>query len=305
MAAILEARGISKDFPGVRALDNVSFILEESQIHALCGENGAGKSTFINVLSGYFPSSSHAGQILVGGQVKTFSTIREAEEAGIAVIHQELNLFPELSAAENIFMGHEIARGGILDWNEMYSQTGEWIRRLKLGDVRPRTKVKDLGIGKQQLIEIARVLRLPHMKILILDEPTASLTDSETELSWISSASFRRDGIACIYISHKIEEVLEIADRVTVLRDGRTVGGGDIGDAQPQGHRADDGGPRDHRVLPKGTPRRHERVRPGGEGLPPGRPSHGQGRSCATPRSACTAARSWACSASSEPAARS
>ena len=229
MAAILEARGISKDFPGVRALDNVSFSLEESQIHALCGENGAGKSTLINVLSGYFPSSSHSGQILVGGQVKTFSTIREAEEAGIAVIHQELNLFPELSAAENIFMGHEIARAGILDWNEMYSQTGDWIRRLKLGDVQPGTKVKDLGIGKQQLIEIARVLRLPHMKILILDEPTASLTDSETELLLDILRQLRRDGIACIYISHKIEEVLKIADRVTVLRDGKTVGGGDIG----------------------------------------------------------------------------
>jgi D-xylose transport system ATP-binding protein len=230
MAAILEARRISKDFPGVRALDDVSFSLEESQIHALCGENGAGKSTFINVLSGYFPSSSHSGEILVGGRVKTFSTIREAEEAGIAVIHQELNLFPELSAAENIFMGHEIARHGILDWSEMYSQTGEWIRRLKLGDVQPGTKVKDLGIGKQQLIEIARVLRLPHMKILILDEPTASLTETETDLLLDILRQLRRDGIACIYISHKIEEVMKIADRVTVLRDGRTVGGGDIGE---------------------------------------------------------------------------
>ena len=228
MGAILEARNITKDFPGVRALDNVSFQLEESQIHALCGENGAGKSTFINVLSGYFPSSSHAGQILVGGVMKSFATIREAEAAGLAVIHQELNLFPELSAAENIFMGHEIARGGILDWNEMYSQTGEWIRKLKLGDVYPTTKVKDLGIGKQQLIEIARVLRLPHMRILILDEPTASLTESETALLLDILRQLRREGIACIYISHKIEEVMKIADRVTVLRDGKTVGGGDI-----------------------------------------------------------------------------
>lgn len=228
MCAILEARNITKDFPGVRALDSVSFTLEERQIHALCGENGAGKSTFINVLSGYFPSFSYSGEISIGGQRKSFSTITEAEQAGIAVIHQELNLFPELSAAENIFMGHEIAHSGILDWNEMYSQTDDWIRRLKLEAVEPTTKVRNLGIGKQQLIEIARVLRLPHMRILILDEPTASLTESETELLLDILRQLQRDGIACIYISHKIEEVMQIADCVTVLRDGKTVGGGPI-----------------------------------------------------------------------------
>jgi D-xylose transport system ATP-binding protein len=228
MNAILEARTITKDFPGVRALDGVSFELQESQIHALCGENGAGKSTFINVLSGYFPSHSYTGEIIVRGQKKTFTTINEAEAAGIAVIHQELNLFPELSAAENIFMGHEIARHGILDWNEMYSQASDWIKKLKLGDVQPTTKVKELGIGKQQLIEIARVLRLPHMKMLILDEPTASLTDSETDLLLGILRELKREGIACIYISHKIDEVMEIADCVTVLRDGKAVGGGDI-----------------------------------------------------------------------------
>ena len=230
MGAILEAINITKDFPGVRALDNVSFSLQESQIHALCGENGAGKSTFINVLSGYFPSSSHNGEILVGGKRRTFTTIREAEEAGIAVIHQELNLFSELNVTENIFMGHEIARRGILDWNEMYEQATQWIARLKLGDVQPTTLVKDLGIGKQQLIEIARVLRLPHIRILILDEPTASLTDTETDLLLEILRTLRREGIASIYISHKIEEVMRIADCVTVLRDGKTVGGGNIRD---------------------------------------------------------------------------
>ena len=228
MSAILEARDITKDFPGVRALDGVSFTLEESQIHALCGENGAGKSTFINVLSGYFPSSSYMGEIRVRDQKKTFSTISEAGAAGIGVIHQELNLFPELSVTENIFMGHEIARAGNLDWNEMYSQTSDWITKLKLDDVRPTTKVKELGIGKQQLIEIARVLRLPHMKILILDEPTASLTETETDLLLGILRELKRDGIASIYISHKINEVMKIADYVTVLRDGKTVGGGDI-----------------------------------------------------------------------------
>jgi D-xylose transport system ATP-binding protein len=230
MGVILETRNITKDFPGVRALDGVSFALDEGQIHALCGENGAGKSTFINVVSGYFPSFSYSGQILIRGQKKSFSTIGEAEQAGIAVIHQELNLFPELSAAENIFMGHEIARGGVLDWNEIYSQTGDWIRKLKLDAVEPTTKVKTLGIGKQQLIEIARVLRLPHMKMLILDEPTASLTESETELLLDILRQLRSEGIACIYISHKIDEVMRIADRVTVLRDGKSVGGGGIGE---------------------------------------------------------------------------
>ena len=230
MAAILEARNITKDFPGVRALHNVSFFLEDRQIHALCGENGAGKSTFINVLSGYFPSSSYGGEIRVRGEKKSFSTINEAEAAGIAVIHQELNLFPELSVAENIFMGHEVARAGILDWNEMYSRAAEWIGKLRLDGVLPTTRVKDLGIGKQQLIEIARVLRLPHMKMLILDEPTASLTDAETDLLLDILRQLKREGIACIYISHKIDEVMEIADHVTVLRDGKTVGGGPIGE---------------------------------------------------------------------------
>jgi D-xylose transport system ATP-binding protein len=228
MNAILDARGITKDFPGVRALDDVSFSLQQGQIHALCGENGAGKSTFINVLSGFFPSSSYRGEILINDTPQAFSSIREAEEAGIAVIHQELSLFPELSAAENIFLGHEIAHRGILDWNEMYSQTHEWLTRLKLEDVLPTTRVKELGVGKQQLIEIARVLRLPQMKILILDEPTASLTEAETELLLDILRRLRGDGMACIYISHKIEEVMRIADYVTVLRDGTTVGGGDI-----------------------------------------------------------------------------
>ncbi|MGA2381496.1 MAG: ATP-binding cassette domain-containing protein [Spirochaetia bacterium] len=262
MDTILEARNITKDFPGVRALDNVRFSLSEGQIHALCGENGAGKSTFINILSGFFPAASYQGEILLGGARRAFSTIREAEEAGIAVIHQELSLFTELSAAENIFMGHEIARRGILDWNEMYAQTSAWIGKLKLGDVRPTTRVKDLGIGKQQLIEIARVLRLPNMKILILDEPTASLTEAETELLLEILRQLRSEGIACIYISHKIDEVMTIADHVTVLRDGKTVGGGPIGSMSkkdivrlmvgreitefyPKEHHADPG----HRVL--------------------------------------------------------
>jgi len=228
LEAILEARNITKDFPGVRALEDVTFTLRERQIHALCGENGAGKSTLINILSGYFPSSSYTGEIYVNERKQTFNTILEAEEAGIGVIHQELNLFGELSVTENIFLGHEIARSGILDWNSMYSQTGEWIRRLKLEGVQPTTRVKDLGVGKQQLIEIARALRLQNMKMLILDEPTASLTEKEVEILLDILRQLKREGIACIYISHKIDEVMEIADCVTVLRDGKTAGSGEI-----------------------------------------------------------------------------
>ena len=144
---ILEARDITKDFPGVRALDGVSFVLRRGEIHALCGENGAGKSTLINVLSGFHPAGSYSGEIFLDGQSQSFTTIREAQQAGIAVIHQELSLFPELTVTENIFVGHELQRGGILDRNRMFAEAVEWIARLKLEDVVPTTRVKDLGVG--------------------------------------------------------------------------------------------------------------------------------------------------------------
>lgn len=228
MTTILEARNIVKEFPGVRALDKVSFSLEEKQIHALCGENGAGKSTLINVLSGFFPAHSYDGDIIIKGKKVLFKTIREASEAGIAVIHQELNLFNELSVTENIFMGNEIHKNGILDWEEMYAQTDQWLKKLKVEGVSSRTKIGELGVGKQQLVEIARVLRLSDIKVLILDEPTASLTETDTEILLDFLRDLREQGTSCIYISHKIDEVMEIADYVTVLRDGKSVGGSDI-----------------------------------------------------------------------------
>jgi len=228
METVLEARNITKDFPGVRALDNVSFSLMPKQIHALCGENGAGKSTLINVLSGFFPRSTYKGDLLMGDKVVSFKTISDAENMGIAVIHQELNLFNELTVTENLFLGHEIHSHGVLDWNEMYTQTNEWIKRLKLDGVGPKSRLGDLGVGKQQLIEIARALRLQDVRALILDEPTAALTENETEILLDILRDLRNGGTSIIYVSHKLDEVMEIADYVTVFRDGATVGGDEI-----------------------------------------------------------------------------
>lgn len=228
MSIVLEAFNITKDFPGVRALDTVNFKLEENQIHALCGENGAGKSTLINVLSGFFPTGSFQGDIILEDKKVCFKTIKDALDSGIAVIHQELNLFSELSVTENLFIGNEIHKNGLIDWNEMYSQTEKWLDRLGLNDVGCRSKIGELGVGKQQLIEIAKVMRLSKIKVLILDEPTASLTTKDTLFLLDFLRKLKQSGTSCIYISHKIEEVMQIADYVTVLRDGKTVGGGAI-----------------------------------------------------------------------------
>lgn len=221
---LLETKNIIKDFPGVRALDNVSFQVRKNEIHALCGENGAGKSTLIKVLSGVYPAGNYQGEIFVDGEKKEFENIHQAEENGIAVIHQELTLFEELNVAENIFMGNEIAKNGYIDWNEMYDQTNKWIKKMKLEGVKPTTKVGELGVGKQQLIEIAKALS-KNSRLLILDEPTASLTDSEVDLLMEILRDLKSEGVTCIYISHKLNEVFEIADYISVLRDGEYING--------------------------------------------------------------------------------
>ncbi|MBM7555657.1 xylose ABC transporter ATP-binding protein [Halanaerobacter jeridensis] len=223
MEYILETKDIIKDFPGVRALDHVSFQVEEGEIHSLCGENGAGKSTLIKVLSGVHPYKSYEGQVLLKGTEQKFSNINEAEEQRIAVIHQELTVFEDLNVTENIFMGNEIETNGIIDWDLMYKKAEKWINKLKLENVNPRTKVKSLGMGKQQLIEIAKAL-VKDAEILILDEPTDSLTDSETEILFDILNDLRDEGVTCIYITHKLDEVFELCDSVTVLRDGESVG---------------------------------------------------------------------------------
>ena len=227
---VLQAGNITKEFPGVKALNNVSFELQEGQIHALCGENGAGKSTLINVLSGVFPRGSYDGKIMMDGEEVHFETVRDASSHGIAVIHQELSLFNELTVKENMFINNELKGRLFLDEDKMHIECLEWLKRIRMEDVHPETQIKKLGVGNQQLIEIARVLRQSNVRVLILDEPTAALTETETKILLEILRELRDSGMAIAYISHKLTEVMQLADYVTVLRDGESVGGKAIAD---------------------------------------------------------------------------
>jgi D-xylose transport system ATP-binding protein len=218
---LLEMRNIVKEFPGVRALDGVSFTLDVGEFHALVGENGAGKSTLMKVLSGVYPHGSYEGDILIEDSVRQFYNVRDAESAGIAIIFQELSLVKELTVGENIFLGMAPSRFGVIDWSELYHRAGKLLRDLNL-DIDPRTLVGDLGIGQQQLVEIAKALS-KNARILVLDEPTAALTESEVETLFTILEKLRSRGVGMIYISHKLDEVFRMSDRITVLRDGRTV----------------------------------------------------------------------------------
>ena len=220
--ALLEMRQITKEFPGVKALDGVTFDLHESEFHALVGENGAGKSTLMKVLSGVYPFGTYGGDIAVEGEVRQFQNIRQAEEAGIAIIFQELSLVKELTVAENIFLGKEPNRFGVINWAEIYQKSSQLLKDLNL-PLNPRTKVGNLGIGQQQLVEIAKALS-QKAKILVLDEPTAALTESEVETLFTILKDLKSRGVGMIYISHKLDEVFMMSDRITVLRDGKTVG---------------------------------------------------------------------------------
>ncbi|PZN10773.1 MAG: xylose ABC transporter ATP-binding protein [Bacillota bacterium] len=219
----LEMRGITKEFPGVRALDNVTFQVRKGEIHALLGENGAGKSTLMKVLSGVYPAGTFTGEIIVDGRPRQFRSVKDAEEAGIAIIHQEFALVKSMTVGENIFLGREPTRSGVIDWDRVYTEASRWLAEVGLDNVNPRARIEDLGVGQQQLVEIAKALS-KRMEILVLDEPTAALTESETETLLQLLQDLRSRGVTCIYISHKLEEVFRIADRITVLRDGRTVG---------------------------------------------------------------------------------
>jgi D-xylose transport system ATP-binding protein len=214
-------RGISKRFPGVRALDAVSFDLHAGEIHALVGENGAGKSTLMNVLGGVYPHGTYEGDIVVRGEIARFGSVRAAEDAGIAVVHQELSLISEFSIAENVFLGREPRRFGVIDRETLYSRAQRVLDELQIG-LDPHVPVGHLGIGQQHLVEIAKALAR-DARILVLDEPTAALTDSEGEVLFAILERLRAGGAGIVYISHKVGEVLRLADRVTVLRDGRTV----------------------------------------------------------------------------------
>lgn len=218
---ILEMRQITKEFPGVRALDNVTFSVKRGEIHCLVGENGAGKSTLMKVLSGVYPYGTYSGEILIDGQPQRFNSIADSERAGIGIIYQELALVPEMTVYENIFLGHEINHNGLIDWNETIHRADLMLRKVRL-TVNPATKIRDLGVGKQQLVEIAKVLSR-DVKILILDEPTAALNENDSENLLQLLRELRDHGVTCILISHKLKEVLSVADTVTVLRDGKTV----------------------------------------------------------------------------------
>ncbi|RDH95117.1 multiple monosaccharide ABC transporter ATP-binding protein [Caldimonas thermodepolymerans] len=220
-APILEMRGIRKTFPGVVALDNVNLRVRAGEIHALVGENGAGKSTLMKVLSGVYPYGSYEGSIVFDGQERRFSGIADSEAAGVIIIHQELALVPSLSIAENIFLGNEQARRGVIDEVATYRRTQELLAKVGLKES-PRTLVTHLGVGQQQLVEIAKALA-KRVRLLILDEPTASLNESDSQALLSLLLEFKRQGITSILISHKLHEISRVADAITVLRDGSTV----------------------------------------------------------------------------------
>ena len=219
---ILEMRGISKSFGAVKALSDVSFTVREGEIHALVGENGAGKSTLMKVLSGVYPHGSYEGSILFDGQERQFRDINDSEALGIIIIHQELALIPLMSIAENIFLSNPPSRFGVIDRSAVHERTKALLAKVGL-DEAPDTLITNIGVGKQQLVEIAKALS-KDVRLLILDEPTASLNERDSAALLELLKEFRAHGITSILISHKLNEISAVADRITVLRDGHTVG---------------------------------------------------------------------------------
>lgn len=222
MPYLLEMKDITKQFGVVKAVDNISLTLEAGQVLSLCGENGSGKSTLMKVLCGIYPTGSYQGSIIFSGEALQAKSIRETEQKGIAIIHQELALVKQMSVLENMFLGSEWGRFGIMDYDAMYLRCQRMLAQVKLV-VDPHTPVSELGLGQQQLVEIAKALN-KQVRLLVLDEPTASLTESETAILLDIIRDLRNHGIACIYISHKLNEVKEISDHICVIRDGRHIG---------------------------------------------------------------------------------
>jgi putative multiple sugar transport system ATP-binding protein len=214
-------RGITKTFPGVNALDNVNLAVRAGEIHAIVGENGAGKSTLMKVLSGVIPFGTYSGEIHYQGVERRFKDIADSERVGIIIIHQELALVPLLSIAENLFLGNETAKHGVIDWGIAFSRTRDLLQKVGLRES-PSTLITNLGVGKQQLVEIAKALA-KDVKLLILDEPTASLNESDSDALLALLVELKSHGISCILISHKLNEISKVADTITILRDGATV----------------------------------------------------------------------------------
>jgi putative multiple sugar transport system ATP-binding protein len=221
MTTLLEMRGIGKAFAGVKALNDVNFTVRQGEIHALVGENGAGKSTLMKVLSGVYPSGSYDGSIVYDGEERHFRDINDSEALGIIIIHQELALIPLLSIAENIFIASPPSRFGVIDRDAVYRRSRQLLAKVGLNEA-PDTLVTNIGVGKQQLVEIAKALS-KEVRLLILDEPTASLNESDSAALLDLLLEFRSQGMSAILISHKLGEVARVADRITVLRDGRAV----------------------------------------------------------------------------------
>ena len=218
---ILEMNGITKTFPGVKALDNVNLKVRKGEIHALVGENGAGKSTLMNVLSGIYPYGSYEGDIVYDGEICQFKEIKDSEKKGIVIIHQELALVPYMTIAENMFLGNEQGKKMAIDWTKTYGRAEELMKKVGLKED-PHTLIKDIGVGKQQLVEIAKALA-KEVKLLILDEPTASLNESDSQALLELMLEFKKQGMTSIIISHKLNEISYVADKITVIRDGSTI----------------------------------------------------------------------------------
>ncbi len=218
---LLEMKNITKTFPGVKALDNVNLQVEEGEIHALVGENGAGKSTLMNVLSGIYPHGTYEGDIIYNGEVCSFHDIKDSESKGIVIIHQELALIPYMTIGENMFLGNERGKSFAINWDETYGMAEKYIKQVGLTES-ARTYIKDIGVGKQQLVEIAKALA-KNAKLLILDEPTSSLNESDSQALLELMLKLKKEGLTSIIISHKLNEVSYVADKITVIRDGSTI----------------------------------------------------------------------------------
>jgi putative multiple sugar transport system ATP-binding protein len=218
---ILEIENLTKEFPGVRALENVNLKVKKGEIHSLCGENGAGKSTLMSAISGVYPKGSYEGKVFFKGHETSYHSVKDSEKEGLAIIHQELALSPYLSIYENIFLGHMRTKFGVIDWNHYITESRNYLNTVGLHEP-PETIVSRLGVGKQQLVEIARALS-KKAELLILDEPTSSLNDDESAKLLNLILEFKRQGITSVIISHKLNEVLKVADTVTILRDGKSI----------------------------------------------------------------------------------